>query len=233
MLVLGVQHSDSVIYMRVYMRVQSCLTLRDPMDLARQVPLSIGFPRQEYCSRQPFPSPGDLPNPGTEPRSPALRTGSLSMSHQGSPLYKHVHICIFFFRFFFLMDYYKILTVVPWAVQQVPVDYLVYIEQCVCVSPSLLIYSSLFGGLCILFLVLFLDVSIFKVLQMVSFKFLLCLLLGHSCFYTLTLYPVTLLKYFINSNIISRVIWIFFIQNHQLRIITVLDFFFPPSVQPL
>jgi len=51
MLVLGVQHSDSVIYMRVYMRVQSCLTLRDPMDLARQVPLSIGFPRQEYCSR--------------------------------------------------------------------------------------------------------------------------------------------------------------------------------------
>ena len=40
-----------------------------------QAPLSMGFPRQEYWSGLPFPSPGDLPNPGIEPtslRSPAL-----------------------------------------------------------------------------------------------------------------------------------------------------------------
>ena len=35
------------------------------------------FPRQEYWSGLPFPSPGDLPNPGIEPRSPALQTDAL------------------------------------------------------------------------------------------------------------------------------------------------------------
>ena len=39
-----------------------------PWTVARQVPLSIGFPRQEYWSGLPFPSPGDFPNPGLEPR---------------------------------------------------------------------------------------------------------------------------------------------------------------------
>ena len=39
----------------------------------RQAPLSMGFPRQEYCSRLPFPSPGDFPKPGFELRSPALQ----------------------------------------------------------------------------------------------------------------------------------------------------------------
>ena len=38
---------------------------------AHQAPLSIGFSRQEYWSRSPFPSPEDLPDPGTEPTSPA------------------------------------------------------------------------------------------------------------------------------------------------------------------
>ena len=42
-----------------------------------QAPLSIGFSRQEYWSGLPFPSPGDLPNPGIEPRSPALQADSL------------------------------------------------------------------------------------------------------------------------------------------------------------
>ena len=39
---------------------------------AYQAPLSMGFSRQEYWSRLPFPSPGDLPDPGIEPGSPAL-----------------------------------------------------------------------------------------------------------------------------------------------------------------
>ena len=42
------------------------------MPIAYQAPLSMGFPRQEYWSGLPFPSPGDLPYPGTEPVSPAL-----------------------------------------------------------------------------------------------------------------------------------------------------------------
>ena len=43
-----------------------------PWTVTRQAPLSMGFPRQKYWSGLPFPSPGDLPNPGIEPVSPAL-----------------------------------------------------------------------------------------------------------------------------------------------------------------
>ena len=50
---------------------QLCPTLCDPMDsIALQAPLSKGFSRQEYWSGLPFCSPGDLPNPGTEPGAP-------------------------------------------------------------------------------------------------------------------------------------------------------------------
>ena len=45
-----------------------------PWTVAHQAPLSMGFSRQEYWSGLPFPSPGDLPNPGIEPGSPSLRT---------------------------------------------------------------------------------------------------------------------------------------------------------------
>ena len=43
--------------------------------VARQAPLSMGFPRQEHQSELPFPSPGDLPNPGIKPASSALAGG--------------------------------------------------------------------------------------------------------------------------------------------------------------
>ena len=43
-----------------------------PWTVAHQVPLSMGFSRQEYWSGSPFPSPGDLPDPGTKPAFPAL-----------------------------------------------------------------------------------------------------------------------------------------------------------------
>ena len=52
---------------------QSCPTLYDPMDSSlHQAPPSMGFSRQEYWGGLPFPSPGHLPNPGIQPRSPAL-----------------------------------------------------------------------------------------------------------------------------------------------------------------
>ena len=50
-----------------------CLTLATPWTVACQAPLSMGFSRQDYWSGLPFPSPGDLPNPGIEPRSPVLQ----------------------------------------------------------------------------------------------------------------------------------------------------------------
>ena len=49
-----------------------------------QAPLSMGFPRKEYWSGWPFPSPGDLPNPGIKPTSPALQADSLPLSHLGT-----------------------------------------------------------------------------------------------------------------------------------------------------
>ena len=54
-----------------------CWTLVIPWTVARQAPLSMGFPRQEYCSELPFSSPGDLLDPEIEPRSPALQVDSL------------------------------------------------------------------------------------------------------------------------------------------------------------
>ena len=65
---------------------QSCLTLCDPMDCAYEAPLSMEFSRQEYWSGLPFPSPGDLLNPGIEHRSPALQADSLLTELQGKPL---------------------------------------------------------------------------------------------------------------------------------------------------
>ena len=54
--------------------------------VADQAPLSMEFPRQEYWSGLPFPSPENLPNSGIEPASPALAGNSLLLSNQGSPI---------------------------------------------------------------------------------------------------------------------------------------------------
>ena len=51
--------------------LQPCPTLCSPVTVAHQAPLPMEFSRQEYWSGLPFPPPGDLPNPGTEPMSPA------------------------------------------------------------------------------------------------------------------------------------------------------------------
>ena len=67
---------------------QSCLTLCDPMDCSTPAPLLMEFSRQEYWSRLPFPTPGDLPNPGIKPVSPvspALASGFFQFIHLGSP----------------------------------------------------------------------------------------------------------------------------------------------------
>ena len=56
-----------------------------PWTVAHQAPLSMGFSRQEYWSGLPFPSPGDLPNPEIEPRSPTLQADALSSEPPGKP----------------------------------------------------------------------------------------------------------------------------------------------------
>ena len=54
--------------------------------VAHQAPLSMAFSRQEYWSGLPFPSPGDLPDPGIEPWSPALEADTLTSEPPGKPL---------------------------------------------------------------------------------------------------------------------------------------------------
>ena len=54
-------------------------------DSLRPYGLSMEFSRPEYWSGQPFPSPGNLPNPAIEPRSPALQADSLPAEPQGKP----------------------------------------------------------------------------------------------------------------------------------------------------
>ena len=66
----------------------SCVRLfATPWTAACQAPLSMSFPRQEYWTGLPFPSPGDLPDPGIKPTSPALAGGFLPLSHQRSPYF--------------------------------------------------------------------------------------------------------------------------------------------------
>ena len=64
--------------------VSSSVTPCDPVAL--QAPPCMEFSRQEYWSGLPCPSPGDLPNPGIEPRSPDLQANSLPSKLPGKPL---------------------------------------------------------------------------------------------------------------------------------------------------
>ena len=57
-----------------------------PWIVAQKTPLPMGFPRHEYWSGLPFPPPGDLPDPGTEPASPALGGGFFTAEPPGKPL---------------------------------------------------------------------------------------------------------------------------------------------------
>ena len=63
----------------------SCVQLfATPWTVAHQNPLSMGFSKQKYWSGLPFPSPGNLPNPGIEPSLLHCRQSLYHLSHQGS-----------------------------------------------------------------------------------------------------------------------------------------------------
>ena len=68
------------------MKVKSLSRVRlfaTPWTVAYQAPPSMGFSRQEYWSGLLFPSPGDLPNPGIKPKSPALQADALTSELPG------------------------------------------------------------------------------------------------------------------------------------------------------
>ena len=78
---------ESQVKLRKHACVPSCVWLcSTPWSVAHQAPLSMGFPRQEYWNRLPFPSPGDLPNPGIKPSSPILAGGFFTTEPPGKPI---------------------------------------------------------------------------------------------------------------------------------------------------
>ena len=78
----------------------SCVQLfATPRTVANQAPLSMGFPRQEYWSGLPFPTPVDLPDPRIEPTSPvspAWQADSFTTEPPGKPIHKQptVLLCV-------------------------------------------------------------------------------------------------------------------------------------------
>ena len=70
-----------------------------PRTVAHQACLSMGFPRQEYWSELPFPTPGDLPDPGVEPGSPALQADSLPLEPPANYSYISDYVLLIFLHF--------------------------------------------------------------------------------------------------------------------------------------
>ena len=75
----------SIIAAAVVSSLSHAQLLAIPWTVAHQDPLSKGFPRHEHWSGLPFPSPGDLPNSGIEPTSPALAGGFFTTKPTGKP----------------------------------------------------------------------------------------------------------------------------------------------------
>ena len=69
---------------------QSCSTLCDPVDGSPPGSFVHGFSRHEYWSGLSFPFPGDLPDSGIEPRSPALQADFLPSEPPGKPTYTNL-----------------------------------------------------------------------------------------------------------------------------------------------
>ena len=81
--------------MKPVVQLLSCVQLfTTPWSVARQAPLSMGFPRQEYWSGLPFPPPGDLPDPGIEPVSPARADRCFTTESPGKPSEKLMRLQI-------------------------------------------------------------------------------------------------------------------------------------------
>ena len=82
MLQVGKVHNEVTLPMKLLSLVRLLVI---QWTVAYQAPLSMGFSRQEYWSGLPFPSPGDLPGPGIEPRTPTSQANALPSEPPGKP----------------------------------------------------------------------------------------------------------------------------------------------------
>ena len=91
------KRSNEIIGMKIHVPVCvfSCVQLfATPWAVTHQVPLSMRFSRQEYWSELPFPSPGDLPNPGTKPPFLASAAWQVDSSPLRHPHLNDLHACL-------------------------------------------------------------------------------------------------------------------------------------------
>ena len=106
-------------------RLRLFATLR---TVAHQAPPSMGFSRQEYWSGLPFPSPGDLPDPGIEPRSPALQADTSNLwatreAWKALPNWWYSYYLVFIYHFTFyslMLDGYVELMQMSCSFQNIP-----------------------------------------------------------------------------------------------------------------
>ena len=99
---LCVPTSISYAYISIHVVVQSLSRVQlfaTPWMVAHQVPLSMGLFRQEYWRGLPFPSPGDLPDPRTEPVSPPLASGFFTNAPLGKPRW---YMSIFIYSYVYM-----------------------------------------------------------------------------------------------------------------------------------
>ena len=98
----------SFVVQKVKVKVKSLSRVRlfaTPWTVAYQAPPSMGFSRQECWSGLPFPSPGDLPDPGIEPRSPALHADALPPKPKA--FYYGIDPLIYLYAFYFMVRFLK------------------------------------------------------------------------------------------------------------------------------
>ena len=90
--------TNSILKVNVKVKLLSCVWLFATLwTVAYKAPPTMGFSRQEYWSGLPFHSPGDLPNPGIKPGSPALEADALTSEPPGKPYYgTPYYVCSYF-----------------------------------------------------------------------------------------------------------------------------------------
>ena len=102
--------------LRCHCLVASCPTLCDP-DWRPPGSSVHGILHARVLEWVPCPTPGDLPNPGIKPRSPAVQADSLPLSHQGDRNQLYAYIYLHVFRFLSHLDHHRALSRFPCAVQ--------------------------------------------------------------------------------------------------------------------
>ena len=100
------------LYMYICSVAHSCPTFCGPWTVGCQAPLSMRFPREEYWGGSPFPSPGDLPNPGIKGASPALAGGFFTTSATWEA-HTYTDTDFFFLKILSHIGLYRVLNIVP------------------------------------------------------------------------------------------------------------------------